>query len=95
MCGLVNFLTATCTDQISPCDRSQAIGIFVFQEVKNPTRIERWVLCIQAFDYTFGYKPGSENIADALSRLSCCHNPQEGKMSNIAEEYVRLVPQRP
>ena len=36
-----------------------------------PACIERRVLHIPELDYTVKYKPGSENIADALSRLIC------------------------
>ena len=32
---------------------------------KPPTRIERWVLRMQKFDYSIKYMPGSENITDA------------------------------
>ena len=60
---------------------------------RPPARIERWVLRMQIFDYTIEYKPGSENIADSLSRLSCCHSKEEGKTRNVAEEYVRFIAQ--
>ncbi|KAL9969410.1 hypothetical protein ACROYT_G021627 [Oculina patagonica] len=48
---------------------------------------------MKVFDYTIEYKPGSENIADFLSRLSCGHIQEEEKKRNIAEEYVRFVAQ--
>lgn len=35
-----------------------------------PGRIERWVLRLQPFKFRVIYKPGKENIADSLSRLS-------------------------
>ena len=60
---------------------------------RPPARIERWVLRMQIFDYTIEYKPGSENIADSLSRLSCCHSKEEEKTRNVAEEYVRFIAQ--
>ena len=58
-----------------------------------PPRIKRWVLRMQEFDYTVKYKPGSENIADALSRLICRDHKQERRIENVAEEYVRFVAQ--
>ena len=58
-----------------------------------PARIERWVLRMQEFDYTVKYKPGSENIADALSRLICRDHQQGRRIENVAEEYVRFVAQ--
>ena len=42
-----------------------------------PAGIEHRVLRMQVFDYTIGYKPGSQNIADSLSRLRCCQSQQE------------------
>lgn len=69
------------------------LEVLYSKKSRPPARIERWVMRMQAFDYTIGYKLGSENRADALYRLSCCHNPQEGKMRNVAEEYVRFVAQ--
>ena len=63
-----------------------------------PARIERWVLHMQEFDYTVNYKPGSENIADALSRLTGRPDQsiwirQERRIENVAEENVRFVAQ--
>ena len=60
---------------------------------RPPARIERWVLRMQVFDYTIEYKPGSENIADSLSRLSCGHVQEEEKKRNVAEEYLQFVAQ--
>ena len=44
---------------------------------------------MQEFDYTIKYKPGSENIAHALSRLICRHH----QLGRRIEEYVRFVAQ--
>ena len=67
--------------------------MFVLEDVETPNRIERWVLRMQVFDYTIEYKPGSENIADSLSRLSCCPSQEEETTRNVAEEYVRFIAQ--
>lgn len=50
--------------------------LFYTKKSRPPTCTEHWVLCIQAFDYTFWHKPGSKSIADAPSELSCCQYPQ-------------------
>ena len=65
---------------------------FIFNKVQSrpSARIERWVLRLMAFDYEVVYKPGKENIADPLSRLSaspdCIRN-----VANVADEYVHTV----
>ena len=48
---------------------------------------------MQEFVYTVKYKPGSVNIADALSRFICRDNQQGRRIENVAEEYVRFVAQ--
>ena len=60
---------------------------------RSPARIERSVLRMQVFDCTIEYKPGSEDIADSLSRLSCCQSQEEEKMRNVAGKYVRFIAQ--
>lgn len=45
--------------------------LFLFKERAKPcARIERWVLRLQCYRYEVEYRPGSENLADAISRLS-------------------------
>lgn len=43
---------------------------FMFSPKSKPcARVERWVLRVQSFDFEIIHKPGSQNIADCLSRL--------------------------
>ena len=54
------------------------------------TRIERWVLRLQPYDFSVIHKPGHENIADPLSRL--LHRRVEpDNHQRCTEEYVRFV----
>lgn len=52
---------------------------------RPPARIERWVLRLQSFKFKIVYKPGKENIADSLSRLS--HANEVGKTFDTEVEH--------
>lgn len=54
---------------------------FMFSPKSKPcARVERWVLRVQSYDFEIMHKPGSQNIADCLSRLV-----QQGKDLPIDE----------
>ena len=57
---------------------------------KPCARIERWVLRLQPYNFRVVYKPGSQNIADCLSRLTAIVKTQKRKE---AEDYVKFVAQ--
>lgn len=40
-----------------------------FQGKSNPTRVERWALQLQEYDFKVDYRPGKQNLADSLSCL--------------------------
>ena len=68
---------------------------FIFSPTSKPcARVEKWMLRMQPYKYTVRYIPGSENIADSLSRLlsESKNNNQEGKL-NETDEYIRLIAQ--
>ena len=52
-----------------------------------PARIQRWVLRLQSYDFVVKYRPGTENIAAALSRLSM----NTVQSTDDAEDYIRYV----
>ena len=56
---------------------------------KPPARIERWALRLQPYRFKVVYKPGPQNAADSLSRLTVNQPVQKGTM----EDYVYWVAQ--
>ncbi|XP_058817207.1 uncharacterized protein K02A2.6-like [Topomyia yanbarensis] len=57
---------------------------------RPPGRIERWVLRLQAFRYRIVYKPGKDNIADPLSRLSTLNDYRDVDSSDD-KMYVNAI----
>ncbi|CAC5387482.1 unnamed protein product [Mytilus coruscus] len=58
---------------------------------KPPARIERLAMRLQPYTFKVKYKPGPQNAADCLSRLSQVQDETTGR--NIAEEYAYFVAQ--
>lgn len=72
-------------------DHKPLLGLFgehkSLPEHASP-RVQRWAITLTAYDYQLKYRPGTENSADALSRL-----PLKGKTQNsdyIPEEIEML-----
>jgi len=61
----------------------------IYSSKSQPSaRIERWVLRLQPYEFTVMYRPGPQNIADALSRLT---QKVSNESKNVVEEYIRYV----
>ena len=60
----------------------------VFMKTTQSIRLERIALRCQDYDFTLTYEPGSENIADGLSRLPLNTSVTE---TSFVEEHVSFV----
>ena len=54
-----------------------------------PARVERWLLRLQKYDFTVIYRPGPQNLPDALSRLP--NNNLRSNMESCADRYVHYL----
>ena len=62
---------------------------FIYSKRSKPSaRIERWVLRLQSYHFKVQYKPGTQNIADSLSRLV---EKSDDKTKTDADEYIYFV----
>jgi hypothetical protein len=53
---------------------------------KPCARLERWILRLQSFDYEIVHKPGKQNIADPISRLSITDSAEV--FDQDTEDYI-------
>ena len=51
-----------------------------------PARVERWLLWLQEYDFAVIYRPGTQNLADALSRL--LNKTLRSNMESCADRYI-------
>ena len=69
-------------------DHKPLVPIFNKPTSKASSRIQSWLLKLQAFDMEVQYKPGKKNPADFMSR----HPTQEAPIQDsFADEYVNFI----
>ena len=54
-----------------------------------PARVERWLLRLQEYDFIVKYRPGPQNLADALSRLP--NKTPRSNMESCADRHVHYL----
>lgn len=67
----------------------KALQTLFSKNSKPPARIERWVLRLQAYQFTVVYRKGNQNIADPFSRLPVESN--DGPLDPECELYIRAI----
>jgi len=64
---------------------------FIYSKKSKPSlRIERWVLRLQSYSFIVKYKPGSQNIADSLSRL-VKQSTESKSQKDDTEDFIYFV----
>ena len=65
---------------------------FIYSKKSKPSaRIERWVLRHQSYNFKVEYEPGTQNVADSLSRLvkgASCSGGNDAETTSIYHEKV-------
>jgi len=56
-----------------------------------PTKIERWILRLQAYHFIVDYRPGKQNPADYLSRHPLHPGVKTSREESFTEEYFNFV----
>lgn len=72
-------------------DHKPLLAFFNNPNSRAPMRIERWLLYLQQFDFRLEYSPGSENIADYLSRHAKPVTAKEQASCDKREEVVHSL----
>ena len=66
----------------------KALEVIFSPTSKPPSRIERWALRLQQYDFTVKYRKVDGNPADVLSRMPL---PTQRQKVNVADEYVNFI----
>ena len=65
--------------------------LFNNPHAKPSTRIERWLMKIQEYDFIVEYRPGKDNPADYFSRHPVRTPTKSSQEEKVAEEHINFV----
>ena len=54
------------------------LSVIFSPKSKPPARIERWVLCLQQYEFDVKHRKGEDNPADVLARMPSTVIPRHG-----------------
>ena len=71
-------------------DHKPLMPLFNNSNAKPSLRLERWILTLQAYDYTVQYQPGKHNPADYMSRHPY-ETPSSSIEQTLAEAHIHFI----
>ena len=72
-------------------DHKPLVTIFNNPHSKPPTRIEKWILNLQEYDFIVAYEAGKFNPADYLSRHPLPTTERTSREERAAEQHINFV----
>lgn len=72
-------------------DHRPLVSLFNNANSKPPTRIERWILKLQEYDFCVFYEPGKTNPADYLSRHPLPTTQATSREEKAAEQHINYI----
>ncbi|XP_041471780.1 uncharacterized protein K02A2.6-like [Lytechinus variegatus] len=72
-------------------DHRPLVSLFNNANSKPPTRIERWILKLQEYEFCVTYEPGKTNPADYLSRHPLPSTRTTSREEKAAEQHINFI----
>ena len=79
------------SDFVVITDHRPLVSLFNNAHSKPPTRIERWILKLQEYEFCVVYEPGKLNPADYLSRHPLPTTSATSREEKVAEQHINYI----